>query len=282
MKIIKRATIAYVGFAIVCSAATQVLAGELSDRIASGNSIRIGFANEEPYAYPDGNNQPVGFVNAYALGVLHEMGYDNVEPVITDWGGLIPGLRSGRFDLVTGGLYILRTRCENITFSEPMAKVSDAFIVKPGNPAAINTYRDIASKGATLVTGAGYSIIENAKKEGVPASQIMEVPGPTEMLAAVVAGRAEAGASGYLIMRDVAKKSGGKVEVTDPNALPDWTQNYVGIGFRNEDKDFIEKFNAAQKRYLGTPAMMKAVAPYGYDEKMLPGDKSTEWVCANR
>lgn len=270
------------GFAIACFAAVQAHAGELMDRIASGKSIRIGYANEPPFAYPDANNKPVGYVNAYVLGVLKEMGYENVETVVTDWGGLIPALQANRLDLITGGLYILHSRCENITFSEPMAKVSDAFIVLPGNPKGITTYKDLVKTGETMVTGAGYSLIENAKKDGVPASQITEVPGPTEILAAVVAGRAAAGAHNYGTLKDMAAKSGGKVEITDPNALPEWTQNWVSVGFRNTDKDFVEKFNAAQKKYLGTPAMMEAVKQYGYDNTFLPGDKTAEWICANR
>ncbi|MER8537552.1 ectoine/hydroxyectoine ABC transporter substrate-binding protein EhuB [Mesorhizobium sp. M1005] len=282
MKITKINVVTFISLSIFWLAAPQVFAGELTDRIASGTSIRIGFANEAPFGFPGDNNQPLGFVNAFAIGVLHEMGYENVEPVVTDWGGLIPGLQAGRFDLVTGGLAILGTRCQSVAFSEPMMKVSDAFIVQPGNPKGLANYRDIASKGAMMVAASGYNTIEAAKKEGVPDSQIMQVPGPTEMLAAVEAGRADAGASTYLILRDMAKKSGAKVEVTDPNALPDWTQNWVGIAFRQSDNDFVEKFNAAQKRYLGTPAMMKAVAPFGYDEKVLPGDTTTAWACANR
>ncbi|MGE0231074.1 MAG: hypothetical protein AB7S46_04740, partial [Flavobacteriaceae bacterium] len=54
-------------------------AGPLMDRIESGKSIRIGFANEVPWAFPGENNKPLGFVNAYAIGVLKKMGYDNIE-----------------------------------------------------------------------------------------------------------------------------------------------------------------------------------------------------------
>ncbi|MCF6098488.1 MULTISPECIES: ectoine/hydroxyectoine ABC transporter substrate-binding protein EhuB [Mesorhizobium] len=273
--------VAALGFAIA-GATAQAHAGELADRITSGKSIRIGFANEDPYAFPDSNNQPVGFVNAIALGVLKQMGYDNIETVVTDWGGLIPGLQSGRFDMATGGLYILKSRCESVTFSEPLAKVTDSLIVKAGNPKGLTNYEDIATKGAMMVTGIGYSNIEQAKKAGVPDSQIMQVPGQTEILAAVESGRADAGATGYLLSRSVAGKSGGKLEATDPDAMPGSTQNWVSIAFRGSDKDFVEKFNDAQKKYIGTPEMMKAVEAYGYDAKLLPGDKTAEWVCANR
>lgn len=277
-----RWTVLNAALAAVSLSAAAAFAGPLEDRIAAGESIRIGFANEIPFAYPGPDGSPKGFVNAEVLGVLAKMGYDNIEPVQTDWGGLIPGLQAGRFDIITGGMNILKSRCENIAFSEPMAKIGDAFIVAGGNPKGIETYADIKDKGAVMVTGAGYSNIEAAKAAGVPESNIMQVPGPTEILAAVKAGRADAGAGTYFTMKQLAASSEGTVAVTDPNALPEETMNWAGIGFRKEDQDFLDKFNAAQKDYLGTPEMLASVQEYGYDEATLPGDKTTEWVCANR
>lgn len=277
-----RWTVLNAALAAVSLSAAAAFAGPLEDRIAAGESIRIGFANEIPFAYPGPDGSPKGFVNAEVLGVLAKMGYDNIEPVQTDWGGLIPGLQAGRFDIITGGMNILKSRCENIAFSEPMAKIGDAFIVAGGNPKGIETYADIKDKGAVMVTGAGYSNIEAAKAAGVPEGNIMQVPGPTEILAAVKAGRADAGAGTYFTMKQLAASSEGTVAVTDPNALPEETMNWAGIGFRKEDQDFLDKFNAAQKDYLGTPEMLASVQEYGYDEATLPGDKTTEWVCANR
>ena len=270
------------GVAAITMGAAVANAGPEMDRIKAGEPIRIGFANEIPFAYPGDDGSPKGFVNAHALGVLAKMGYDNIEPVQTEWGGLIPGLNAGRFDIVTGGMNILASRCENIAFSEPMAKVGDAFIVAPGNPKKIGNYESLAENDAIMVTGAGYSNIEAAKAAGVAEDKIMQVPGPTEILAAVRAGRADAGAGTYFTVKQLADSSGGAVEVTDPSAMPEDAVNWAGIGFRKDDQDFLAKFNAAQKEYLGSEEMMKAVAEYGYGEGSLPGDKTTEWVCANR
>jgi len=270
------------GVAAIALGAGAAQAGPLMERIEEGEPIRLGFANEVPWAYPGENNAPEGFVNAYVLGVLEEMGYENVEPVVTDWGGLIPGLRAGRFDIITGGMYILESRCENIAFSEPMGKFGDAFIVPEGNPMDLQNYQDLVEKDATFVTGAGYNTVEHAKQEGVPESNIMTVPGNTEILAAVRAGRADAGGVTYFSARNLADQSNGAVDVTDPNALPDYTQNWVGIGFREADADFVEAFNEAQADYLGSEEMLEAVGPYGYTEAQLPGDTTTEWVCENR
>lgn len=145
---------------------TAAHADSIMDRINSGKTIRLGFANEIPWAFPGDNQEPLGFVNAITLGILKTMGYTNIEPVVTDWGGLIPGLKANRFDLITGGMYILKSRCENVNFSEPIGLFGDSWLVPKGNPKNIGSYVDIAEKGLTMVTGVGYSSIEVAKKSG--------------------------------------------------------------------------------------------------------------------
>lgn len=275
--------------AIVALVATSLAAPAFSDSITSrldqGKTIRLGFANEVPWAYPGDNNEPLGFVNAFVLGVLKDMGYgrDKISPVVTEWGGLIPGLKANRFDIITGGMYILKSRCQNIAFSDPMAQVADAFLVPKGNPKHLNNYEDIKKAGAIMVTGAGYNTVEDAKKAGIPASHIMTVPGPSEILAAMKAGRADAGAATYFTAQNLASKSGGTLSVSDPSMMPKSLKNWVGIGFRKSDTEFLAKFNAALHKYLGSPAMMKAVGKYGYTKANLPSkEDTTAWACANR
>jgi polar amino acid transport system substrate-binding protein len=261
---------------------TVAHADSIVDRINSGKSIRLGFANEIPWAYPGANQEPLGFVNAITLGILKTMGYTDIEPVVTEWGGLIPGLKANRFDIITGGMYILKSRCENVNFSEPIGLFGECFIVPKGNPKGLESYQDIKEKNAVIVTGAGYSTIENAKKEGVPESNIMTVPGNTEILAAVKSGRADAGGVTYFSALHLSKESGGAVEPTDPTKNPQWTFNWVGIGFRKSDTEFLAAFNKALKKYIGSDEMMKDVTQYGYGKSQLPGDVTTAYVCENR
>ena len=270
------------GFALVTFGPMNAYADSVMDRIEAGDPIRLGFANEIPWAYPGENNAPKGFVNAIVIGTLNSMGHENLEPVVTDWGGLIPGLNANRFDIITGGMYILKTRCENIAFSEPIGRFGDAFIVAKGNPMGLTDYKAIAEKGATFVTGAGYNTIEAAKKEGVPEDKIMTVPSQTEILAAVKAGRADAGGVTFLTAQELARENGDVIEVTDPSALPEWTFNWVGIGFRQGDTEFLKAFNEALANYVGSEEMLEAVKEYGYTNAALPGDRETAWVCENR
>lgn len=268
--------------AVVLGFSAGAGAQDLLERAKAGEPVRLGFANEVPWAYPGPDDKPLGFVNAHVLGVLETMGITNVEPVVTEWGGLIPGLNAERFDVVTGGMFILKSRCENMAFSDPIGVFGDAFIVPKGNPKNIQTYKDIMEQDGILVTGAGYNIVEAAKKVGLEDDNIMQVPGPTEILAAVRAERADAGGVNYFTGLNLVKQNKDAIEVTDPNKLPEWTRNWVGIGFRKNDTAFLEAFNKAQEEYLGSKDMLNAVAEYGYTKDQLPGDVTTEWVCAHR
>lgn len=273
---------AFTTAAALFASASLGQADDLTDRAKAGKPIRIGFAHEIPWAYPGDKNEPLGFANALALGVLKSMGYTNIEPVVTDWGGLIPGLQAGRFDIITGGMYITGKRCANVSFAEPMGKFGDSFIVKKGNPKGIHTYQDIKKNDATMATVSGFVNVDAALKEGIAEDKIMQVPGLTEVLAAVKAGRADAGAGNDFAMKDLAKSAPDEIEVTDSAALPEWTFNWVAIAFRPEDKDFLKAYNEAQAKYLGTPEMLEAVGKFQYTKAQLPGDAKTDWICANR
>ncbi len=269
-------------FAVTAFATGPVAADELTDRVAAGETIRIGFSNEPPWAYPGENGEPLGFVHVIVLGALEKMGITEVEPVVTDWGGLIPGLKADRYDIITGGMYILGSRCENVNFSDPFGVFADVFVVKKGNPKNIHTYQDIKNTDSVLVTGAGYNIVEFARNEGVPSNKVMEVPGPTEMLAAFMAGRADAIGSNFFAASLLVEKSNGEAELSDPSKLPDWALNWGGIGFRKADTDFLAAFNEAMGEYMGSDDMMAKVAEYGYTTDTLPGDGQTAYACANR
>lgn len=274
-----------ISIATACALLTHAMsasADALTERAKSGQPIRIGFSTEIPWAYPGTNNQPEGFANAVALGTLKAMGYTNIEAVVTDWGGLIPGLQAGRFDIITGGMYITGPRCKNVNFAEPMGKFGDALLVAAGNPKGIQNYQDMKATKAKMITVAGFLNAATAVKEGVPESQITQVPSLTEVLAAVRTGRADVGAGTYFAMKGLAATAPDKLAVTDPEKLPATSFNWVGIAFKKTDPDFLKAYNEAQQKYLGSPEMLAAAGKYEYTAAQLPGDAKTEWICTNR
>ncbi len=86
----------------------------------------------------------------------------------------------------------------------------------------------------------------------------------------------------YFEADNLVQASDGGLELGDAAALPEWTKNWAGIGFRTVDSDFVTEYNTAQAAYLGGAEMLAAVGEHGYTEVHLPGDVTTAWACENR
>jgi len=263
---------------------STVSAKTLSERLADGHKLRLGFGTAVPWAYAGDGGEALGFVNMIALTVLEEMGITEHETKVFEWSGLIPGLNADRADMITGGMYILKSRCANMDFSDPIGVFGDAMLVPKGNPKNINNYADVIKTGAKLVTGTGFNTVEAAKKYGVPDSQMLLVEGEVGILAAMKAGRADVAVQTFFGAKEHEKKTNGKFEVTDPKLMPKETLNVVGIGFRKTDDKFREAFNAALAKVMANPSkMLKRAGEYGYDKAQLPPpDMSTEWACSTK
>ncbi|RWQ13284.1 hypothetical protein [Mesorhizobium sp.] len=137
------------------------------------------------------------------------MGYTNIEPVVTDWGGLIPGLHAG-------GMYITGKRCANVSFASRWGS-RGLFHREEGQPKA---HSDL-SRQERCYDGDGLRLCERQRgsQEGIAEDRVMQVPGLTEVLAAVKAGRADASAGNDFAMKEQVKSAPADIEVTDSAAL---------------------------------------------------------------
>jgi len=279
-KIIKSISV----FLIILFSISSVNAKTLTERLKEGHKIRLGFGTSVPWAMAGDNGEPLGFVNMIALTVLEEMGITEYETKVFEWSGLIPGINANRSDMVTGGMYILKSRCANMNFSDPIGVFGDAMLVPKGNPKGINNYADVVRTGAKLVTGAGFNTVEAAKKYGIPESQLMLVEGEVGILAAMKAGRADVAVQTFFGAKEHEAKTNGAFEVTDPKLMPKETLNVVGIGFRKTDVEFKDNFNKALAKVLANPEkMLERAGKYGYDRAQLPPpEMSTEWACSTK
>jgi polar amino acid transport system substrate-binding protein len=271
-------------FLVILFSISAVSAATLTERLKDGHKLRLGFGTAVPWAYAGDNSEALGFVNMIALTVLEEMGITEHETKVFEWSGLIPGLNANRSDMVTGGMYILKSRCDNMNFSDPIGVFGDAMLVPKGNPKGINNYADVIKTGAKLVTGAGFNTVEAAKKYGVPESQMMLVEGEVGILAAMKAGRADVAVQTFFGAKEHEEKTGGAFEVTDPKLMPKETLNVVGIGFRKTDVEFRDNFNKALAKVMANPSkMLERAGEYGYDKAQLPPPSmSTEWACSTK
>jgi polar amino acid transport system substrate-binding protein len=256
----------FVACAVFGLAASAQAAGTL-ETVKQNSSIRIGYANESPFAYTETDGKVTGESPEIAKIIFAKMGVNKIDGVLTEWGSLIPGLRAGRFDVIAAGMYITPARCKQVLFTDPQYQLPDALLVAKGNPKNLHSYEDVAKNpDVKLAIMAGTVNLQYARDSGVKDSQILQVPDTTAQLQAVRAGRADAAVGTQLTMKGLAGKGGDRVQAVtefkdDPSHI-----GYGALAFRPEDKDLRDAVNVELKKWLGSEDHLKAVAPFGFDK----------------
>ncbi|MQA84594.1 MAG: ectoine/hydroxyectoine ABC transporter substrate-binding protein EhuB [Streptosporangiales bacterium] len=254
------------------------------DKIKEDGKVRIGFANEGPYSYKDANGELVGEAPAVHAEVFKALGVPELEPFLTDFGSLIPGLVANRWDVVTAGMFILPDRCQQALFSEPEYRGDSAFLVKEGNPKKITTYEDVAQKKATIGVLSGAVEADYAESAGASTSQLKTFESQQDGLEAVVAGRIDAFALTSPSLKYTAETNAdAPVEVTKPfiptvdgKPLPD----YGGAAFRRRDTELRDAFNRELAKLRDSGRLLELIKPYGFTELNVPeSDVTTQQLC---
>ncbi|GAB2176581.1 ectoine/hydroxyectoine ABC transporter substrate-binding protein EhuB [Dongia sp. agr-C8] len=250
------------------------------ERAKANGFIRIGFANEAPFGYATPDGKLTGEAPEVAKAVLAKIGIPQVDGVLTEFGSLIPGLKAGRFDIIAAGMFINPKRCAEIAFSEPSYGIGQAMLVKAGDPKGIKDYASIKDNpDLKLAVMSGAVEVGYAKDAGVPESQLVMLPDQSSLLQAVQSGRADAASLTALSIADMAKKGEG-VESTTPfgEVAGKSVKGHGGFGFRKEDKDLYEAFNAELKKFIGSPEHIALVTPIGFGKDYLP-NKTMDQLC---
>ena len=269
------------------SAEHQNREGETTlERIQRTGTIRVGYANEAPYAYLNSStNTLTGEAPDVLRAVMKSMGVKNVEGVLTEFGALIPGLRAKRFDIIAAGMYITPERCQQIAFSNPSYSIAEAFIVQAGNPKALHSYADVAAhETATLGVMAGAVERGYAQASGIPDARIVVFPDAPSGLEAVQIGRVDAFAGTSLTVRNLLSKAKStRIEsatpFTDPVIEGKTVRGYGAFGFRKEDSFLLDRFNGELGAFIGTQEHLALVAPFGFTENELPGTVTAAELC---
>lgn len=267
--------------ALACVLLTGLAAGAQAstlDKVKDSSSVRIGYANETPFAYTALDGSVTGESPEIVKKIFERMGVEKINPVLTEWGSLIPGLRASRFDLIAAGMYITPERCKQVLFTDPHYQLPDTLLVKTGNPKGLHSYEDIAKSGAKVAIMSGTVNLGYARSAGITDDQILQVPDTTAQLQAVRAGRADAAVGTQLTMKGLADKGGDSVEAIAEFKDDPAHTGYGALAFRPEDKELRDAVNAELKQWLGSEEHLATVGPFGFDQSNIT-DKTAAELC---
>ncbi|MDF2667712.1 MAG: ectoine/hydroxyectoine transporter solute-binding protein [Paenibacillus sp.] len=248
--------------------------------------INVGFANENPYAYATPDGKLTGEAVEVARVILRNLGIEEMNGVLTEFGSLIPGLKAKRFDIITAGMFINPVRSKEVAFANPEYSIGEALAVAVGNPLQLMSYEDIAkNKEAKVAVMVGAIEKEYLTKVGVPDNQIVTVPDQPSAISALQAGRVQAvtmTGPALQAMLDSAKddKLERVADFKQPEIDGKSVRGYGAAAFRQEDTALREAFNSELEKLKQSGELLEILKPFGFTEQELPGDMTAEQLAA--
>ena len=253
-----------------CGCSSQPAEDTLT-RIKNEKVLRVGYANEAPFAYLDQDTGAVtGEAPAIAKYIAAKNGAEKVEGVLTEFGALIPGLQAGRYDVIAAGMYITPERAQQVLFTAPTYSLGEVFLVKTGNPLELHSYADVAThETARLGVVSGTVELGYAKKLGVPEDRIVIFPSNIAAVAGLESDRVDVVGCTRLTCTDLLAKAGDRAialaePFTDPviDGIP--ARGYGAFAMRPGDEVLRDAFNAELAAFLGSDEHAALVKPFGF------------------
>jgi polar amino acid transport system substrate-binding protein len=239
-------------------------AGGLLGELQAAGSITVGVANEVPFGYLDDDNEPAGIGPDVARAVLEELGIEQMDAQVVEFGELIGGLQAGQFDLITAGMYITPERAAQIHFSDPDYCVPESLAVEEGNPNGLTDYQSVVDNpDVTIAVATGTVEVDYAADAGIPDDQIQMFGDIDGMYRALEAGEVDA-VTGTLatVQNQVSARSG--MEAVEGFFPVDEEGNETlpcgGHGFA--DEDFRDAFNEVLNRFREDGTTMEIITQY--------------------
>jgi polar amino acid transport system substrate-binding protein len=252
----------------VLAVAMLVLAacGEEStlDRIQSEGTVTVGVANEVPFGYIGDDGEATGIAPDVARAVLTEMGIENIEAEVVEFGELIGGLQAGQFDMITAGMYITPERAEQIFFSDPDYCIPESLAVEAGNPHGIVDYFSIVDNpDITVAVATGTVEVDYVEWAGIPDDQIQVFGDIDGMYRALEAGEVDAVTGTAATVQTQADARDGIDGVEPFFPVDEDGEDFFpcgGHGF--EDEEFRDAFNEVLNRFREDGTTLEIITAY--------------------
>ncbi len=250
-------------------------------KLQEKGTVNVGFANEAPYAYKDGDELKGAAVDI-AKAVFKELGIDNVEGHLADFGQLIPGLNAGKFDVITAGMAIEPDRCENAAFAEPEIQYGEGMVVQTGNPENLLSYKDIANNpDIKVAVMAGATENDFLIREGVSKDQIMSVPDIPASFSAVESGRAHVTTATEMTIKQALESANtDKLEFVEKFEQPDieGIPSYGAPAFRKDNEKLKDAYNEALAKLKEDGTIDELAGNYGFT--VPDAEITTDKICS--
>lgn len=168
----------------------QLAAESTIERILKRGTLRVGMDIFEPWAMKDKSGNLVGFEIDVAKRLAKDMGVKAVF-VPTKWGGIIPALLTGKFDVIIGGMGITPSRNLKVNFSNPYYFTGMSMVANRKLADGFKSLEDFNRPDVVLAVRLGSTQVDAAKKY-MPQAKLREFDGEAQCYQEVINGKAHA------------------------------------------------------------------------------------------
>lgn len=208
--------------------ATDILAAmkvndELAARVPENikkNGLRVATADGYPpmEMFDEDGKSMIGVDMSLVRAIAATWGV-KLEISNSDVSAMMPGVVSGRFDLLASGFNDTEVRREKVSFVD-YARSSGAIVVQKGNPENITTPEDLCGHTMAVLDNGYYMQLATTYSEecvaaGKPAITVMGFINDPEALLQLQNGRAQAGMNDYPVAVFRAAEAGGAIEAIE-------------------------------------------------------------------
>jgi len=273
---------------LLASGARVAYAETTLEKLQRTKSVTIGISNEKPYGYVETDGKVTGAIVEVIRAVLAPYGITDLQPVVTNFDTLIPGVIAGRFDVIGAGMYVKPKRCEAIAFTNPLTQAGGAFGAKKGNPKNLHSLKDVAKDPtARIGTQTGTSQVDEIKQAGINPDQVVLFAKDTESIAGLQAGRVDVIYYPDLEINNlIATTADPNLErvspyeqIMDAHGKP--SLNYQSLGLRKGDDDLMDAINKQLAEMHTNGKLLSTLQPFGFTQNEIPPvDVTAAQLCA--
>lgn len=247
----------------------QALAARVPDKIRSTGlrvTTSVGYPPMEEWA--TNGTDVIGVDPALANAISRKLG---LKMTIQDqeFNSMIPGLISGRYDLLLSSMTDNAERRETTTFVD-YVKAGNAFLVAAGNPSKVADPADLCGKTVAVVEGGSSALLaeqfsKDCAANGTPAYDVLKLAGDSEANLAVQSGRAVATITDY----PVAVAHAADPESKSEAVRIEGDESIWGIGIDNSNAEFAKVVQGAVQSLMDDGSYEKLLDAWGVGEMAL-------------
>ena len=216
----------------------ELVEQSMVEQVLRKGVLRVGMSTFVPWAMHDKQGNLIGFEIDVARRLAKDMGV-KVEFVPTKWSGIIPGLLTGKFDIIIGGMGILPERNKKVNFTIPYDSSGMSIVAHQQVAAGFASLEDLNKEEVTVVARLGTTAAEAARKH-LPKARVLLFDDESQAIQELLNGKAHAFISSRPTPAHLAARHPGKLFLPFPEPF---TREPIGFALRKGDVDSLNFLN---------------------------------------